>query len=54
MGVKPVRSELRASLRPIFGHIVHVFFIHDDLIIATETTSQQLLTTKTVCLVNQK
>ena len=54
MGIKPVRCELSASLRPMFGHIAHVFLIHDDLIIATETTSQQLLTPKTVCLVNQK
>ena len=34
MGVKPAQSELSAALRPIFRHIVHVFLIHDDLIIA--------------------
>ena len=40
MGVKSAHSELNAALRPIFGHIPHVFLIHDDLIIATKTTSE--------------
>ena len=40
MGVKSAHSELNAVLRPIFGHMPHVFLIHDDLIIATKTTSE--------------
>ena len=40
MGVKPAPSELNAALRPTFGHTSHVFLIHDELIIATKTTSQ--------------
>ena len=37
--VKPTQSELNAALKPIFRHILHVFFIHDDLVIASEPTS---------------
>ena len=40
MGEKPSRSELNTALRPIFGHIPYVFLIHNNLIIATKTTSQ--------------
>ena len=40
MGVKPAQSELNAGSRQIFGHIPHVFVIHDDLTIATKTTSE--------------
>ena len=40
MGVKPAQSELNAALKPIFGNMPNVFFIHDDLIIATKTTNQ--------------
>ena len=40
MGVKPAQSELNAALRPTFGHIPRVFLIHDNLIIATKTTTE--------------
>ena len=41
MGVKLTESELNAALRPTFVHVPHVFLFHDDLIIATKTTSQK-------------
>ena len=40
MGMKYAQSESNAALRRIFGHIPHVFLIHDDLIIAAKTTTE--------------
>ena len=36
------------ALRPIFSHIMDVFLIHDDLIIATETMEEHLEVIKAV------
>ena len=35
-----MQRDLNTALRPIFGHIPHVFLIYNDLIIANETTCQ--------------
>ena len=42
MGVKPAQAELNAALKPIFSHIPNVHLIHDDLIIATKTSSEHI------------
>ena len=40
MEINPAQSESNAALRPIFGHIQNVFLIHDDLAVATKTTTE--------------
>ena len=43
MGLKPTQGELDAALAPLFAHIEGVHFIHDDLIIATDTIKEHLI-----------
>ena len=43
MGVKPAQEELNAALNPIFAHILNVYVIHDDLIIAAKTFNKHNL-----------
>ena len=40
MEINSAQSESNAALRPIFGHIQNVFLIHDDLAVATKTTTE--------------
>lgn len=39
-GVKPAQGELNMALQPLFAHIPQAHLIHDDLIVATETTAE--------------
>ena len=40
MGTTPASGELTKALRPLFQHIEEVHVIHDDVIIATETSEE--------------
>ena len=48
MGLKPAQGELNAALAPLFAHIEGVHFIHDDLIIATDTIEEHLIAIRKV------
>lgn len=48
MGLKPDQGELNAALRPIFADIRNIHFVHDDLIIATQSMDERLNTLKDV------
>ena len=54
MGVKPAQGELNAALNPIFTHIPNVYLIHDDLIIATKTSTKHNLALQEVMKVIDK
>ena len=48
MGLKPGQGELNAALRPIFADIRNIYFVHDDLIIATQSMDERLNTLRDV------
>ena len=48
VGIKPGQGELNAALRPIFADIRNIHFVHDDLIIATQSMDELLNTLKDV------
>ena len=43
MDVKPAQRELNVALKSISTNIDNVHLIHDDLIIATKTMTEQML-----------
>ena len=42
MGLKPAQGELNAALNPLFAHIRDVHVIHDDVVVATDTSEEHL------------
>ena len=48
MGLKPAQGGLNATFCPIFADISNTHLIHNDLIIATQTMDEHLITLKDV------
>ena len=44
MGIKPAQGELNVALNPLFMLIENAHLIHDGLILATKTVSEQIQT----------
>ena len=42
MEVKPAQTELNVALKPIFSHIPNVYLVHNDRIISTKSTEENL------------
>ena len=40
--VKPAQTELNVALKPIFSHITNVYLVHNDRIISTKSTEENL------------
>ena len=54
MGIKSAQGELNMALRPVYGNIKGVFLIHDDLIIATDTTDEHMAAVEAVMQATQQ
>ena len=48
MGIKPAQGELNVTLNPLFMLIENAHLIHDGLILAQKTVSEQI---QTICRV---